>query len=268
MDEAIYPIAKNPNKSLLTAAGVGWCDLQYHCIRKDGYPQPQINYCTEGKGVLVTEGKTTEITKGMSFFLPADVPHEYYALGDVWSLEWVTFSGCGCAALLEQFGLKNAVTAFHEDPSEMERTWQSIYTVLKRNNENASLRADSYMYRFLTEYQISRMKPAGTPSEFSAYKLAEEYISAHLSEEIAMEDIAAAAGVSPQYLCRIFKRKTDMRPFQYINCRRLSYAKQLLTKGNMTVSQVSEAVGYHDTSYFCKLFRAQEGVSPKKFMSS
>ena len=87
MDEAIYPIAKNPNKSLLTAAGVGWCDLQYHCIRKDGYPQPQINYCTEGKGVLVTEGKTTEITKGMSFFLPADVPHEYYALGDVWSLE-------------------------------------------------------------------------------------------------------------------------------------------------------------------------------------
>lgn len=68
MDEAIYPIAKNPNKSLLTAAGVGWCDLQYHCIRKDGYPQPQINYCTEGKGVLVTEGKTTEITKGMSFF--------------------------------------------------------------------------------------------------------------------------------------------------------------------------------------------------------
>ena len=117
MDEAIYPIAKNPNKSLLTAAGVGWCDLQYHCIRKDGYPQPQINYCTEGKGVLVTEGKNTEITKGMSFFLPADVPHEYYALGDVWSLEWVTFSGCGCAALLEQFGLKNAVTAFNEDPS-------------------------------------------------------------------------------------------------------------------------------------------------------
>ena len=48
MDEAIYPKAKNPNKSLLTAAGVGWCDLQYHCIRKDGYPQPQINYCTEG----------------------------------------------------------------------------------------------------------------------------------------------------------------------------------------------------------------------------
>ena len=110
---------------------------------------------------------------------------------------------------------------------------ESIYTILKRNNENASLRADSYMYRFLTEYQISRMKPAGTPSEFSAFKLAEEYISAHLSEEIAMGDIAASAGVSPQYLCRIFKRKTDMRPFQYINCRRLSYAKQLLTKENI-----------------------------------
>ena len=82
------------------------------------------------------------------------------------------------------------------------------------------------------------------------------------------KSLLTAAGVSPQYLCRIFKRKTDMRPFQYINCRRLSYAKQLLTKGNMTVSQVSEAVGYHDASYFCKLFRVQEGVSPKKFMSS
>lgn len=268
MDEAIYPIIKSPNKSPVIAAGIGRCDNQYHCIRKEGYHLPQINFCTGGKGVLIAEGKTTEITKGMSFFLPADIPHEYYAVSEMWSLEWVTFSGTGCLGLLEQLGMTGALTVLHEDNSEMKRAWNGIYTALKRNGENDNLRADSYMHRYLAEYHISRISSCEKGSDSSSFRLAEEYISRHFTEEITMEELAAAAGVSPQYLCRVFKRRTDMRPFQYINCRRLQHAKLLLTRGGMTVSEISAAVGYNDVSYFCKLFREQEGVSPKKFMSS
>ena len=124
------------------------------------------------------------------------------------------------------------------------------------------------MHRYLAEYHISRISSCEKGSDSSSFRLAEEYISRHFTEEITMEELSAAAGVSPQYLCRVFKRRTDMRPFQYINCRRLQHAKLLLTRGGMTVSEISAAVGYNDVSYFCKLFREQEGVSPKKFMSS
>ncbi len=268
MDEAIYPIINNPDRSLLTAAGIGRCDRQYHCVRRDGYPIPQINFCTDGKGILIAGGNTTEITKGMSFFLPADIPHEYYTEGALWSLEWVTFSGICCNGLLEQLEMTEPLTVMHKDSTEMKRAWNGIYSALKRNGKNDTLRADSYMYRYLAEYHISRTSSREKDSDTSAFRLAEEFISSHFTEELTMERLSAAANVSPQYLCRIFKQRTGMRPFQYINCRRLQYAKQLLTRSNMTVSEISHIAGYNDTSYFCKLFKEQEGVSPKKFMSA
>lgn len=268
MDEAIYPIIGKNSANLIIAAGIGWCDDQYHCIRREGYPLPQINLCTGGRGVLITEGKTAVITEGTSFFLPPDIPHEYYSDGGEWSLRWVTFSGTGCSALLEQFGLTHAVVTAHKDTADMERAWQSAYNVLKRSGENDSFRADSYMFRFLTEYHISRMKSEETPSESSAFRLAEEYIAAHFTEDITIGDISAAAGVSPQYLCRIFRRRIDMRPFQYVARRRIQYAKQLLSRGGLSVAAVSQMAGYNDVSYFCQCFRREEGVSPAKFMSS
>ncbi len=266
MDRAIYPIIGKNSGNLIIASGAGSCDYQYHCIRKEGYPHPQINFCISGKGILITEGKIFGITEGMSFYLPPDTAHEYYADGDSWSLKWVTFTGTCCRSLLEQFGMTHALVTVHEDMADLERAWQNVYSVLSRGGENNSFRADSYMYRFLTEYHISRMKAETTPSEFSAFRLAEEFIEAHFTEDITIGDISAAAGVSPQYLCRVFRRRTDMRPFQYINCRRIQHAKQLLAAGSMSVAEISRQAGYNDVSYFCKLFRRQEGVSPKKFM--
>ncbi len=266
MDEAIYPITANTN-SPITANGIGWCDYQYHCVRKEGYPIPQINFCTGGSGVLIADGKTTEITTGMSFFLPQDQPHEYYTTGNQWHLRWVTFSGSGCSHLLEQFGLNNAAVIKHSDSSGIDSAWQEMYNILKRGSENDALLANAVMYRYLTEYYISKINSESTASEQSAFGLASEFISAHFTEEITINDISDAAGVSPQYLCRIFRRRTELRPFQYIALRRIQYAKQLLGRGGMTIAEISRKCGYNDVSYFCKLFKRQEGVSPKKFMS-
>lgn len=266
MDEAIYPVADNGN--LLTASGIGMCDYQYHCIRKEGYPMPQINYCTGGRGILITENKKFIITEGMSFYLPPGTAHEYYADGDCWSLKWVTFSGSGCSAFLEHFGMTNVIVTVHDDISEMEHAWRRIYNVLKRSGNRDTLRADSYMYRYLTEYHISRMRSVDTTEEASVYSDAEKYISAHFTEDLTIDEIARAAGVSPQYLCRVFRNKAGMRPFQYVTSCRIQYAKQLLSHGKYSVAKISEMVGYKDVSYFCKLFRNLEGISPKKFMTS
>lgn len=54
---------------------------------------------------------------------------------------------------------------------------------------------------------------------------------------------------------------------EYITKRKISKAKELLKTKNLSVIQVSLAVGYDDVSYFIRIFKKQTGMTPKKYQS-
>jgi len=45
----------------------------------------------------------------------------------------------------------------------------------------------------------------------------------------------------------------------------LEKAKSLLLKSELSVTDIAYEVGYESPSYFTKIFRIQNGVSPRKF---
>ncbi|MBQ5311418.1 MAG: AraC family transcriptional regulator [Oscillospiraceae bacterium] len=264
MGEAFYPVIKG--RGPVTAAGIGTTDEQYHAVRRNGYPDHQINLCIQGDGMLIVDGREHHISAGMSFFLPKNVPHEYYALHQPWTLRWVTFAGSGCDALLESLDMTSALTVVHKDISGIEAAYGGIYRHIKKNSEYDALRAAAYMYRYLTEYHISMKMGLETSSGTGAVSKAEKYISEHFAEDISLADISEYAGVSEQYLCRVFRSRMKMSPFAYVNSVRISNAKKLLAEG-VAVNRTAELSGFGDASYFCKVFREHEGVSPGKFLS-
>ena len=52
---------------------------------------------------------------------------------------------------------------------------------------------------------------------------------------------------------------------EYLNCRRLDRAKELLCQGNMTVSAIGEKVGFGDTGTFIRVFRRKEKMTPLQY---
>ncbi|MBQ5316757.1 MAG: AraC family transcriptional regulator [Oscillospiraceae bacterium] len=263
MGESIYPVIKGI--SPVTAAGIGVTDDQYNCVRRNGYPDHQINLCIRGEGVLKVDGREYRITEGMSFFLAKNVPHEYYGTDKPWTLKWVTFTGFSCDIFLAKLGLQNHAVVTHKDISGLEAAYSGIYGHLKKNGEYDALLADSYVFRYLAEYHISMKKSLETPSGSAAVSRAMRYISEHFSEDMSLSEISDFAGVSEQYLCRVFKRRTGMTPFDYVTGVRISCAKELLA-GGTPIKRTAELSGFNDTSYFCKVFKAHEGVSPGKFL--
>ena len=264
MGEVIYPVIKS--RSPVAATGIGITDDQYHCIRRSGYPEHQINLCICGEGILRADGREYTISEGMSFFLARNVPHEYYGINTPWTLKWVTFSGSGCDELITELGLGSHAVVTHKDISGIEAAYSGIFSHLSRNGEFDALLADSWIFRYLAEYHISMKKSLETDSESAAVSRAVEYISQHYSGDISLADIAAYAGVSEQYLCRVFRRRTGMTPFGYVTGIRISRARELLAEGT-PINRTAELSGFKDTSYFCKVFKAREGVSPGKFLS-
>ena len=57
-----------------------------------------------------------------------------------------------------------------------------------------------------------------------------------------------------------------MRPIEYITHLRVERAKAYLVEDpNMSITEVSVAVGYASPSYFSKVFKQYEGISPSEY---
>ncbi len=92
-----------------------------------------------------------------------------------------------------------------------------------------------------------------------------DYIRAHYQENIGRNEIAAEFFLAPEYLARMYKKKTGVFLKDYINEYRMEQAKNLLRANDVRVSDVAQAVGYDNFSYFSTLFKRYTGRTPNEF---
>ncbi len=92
-----------------------------------------------------------------------------------------------------------------------------------------------------------------------------DYIKAHLSERISLDQAAAQVYLSKSYFCRILKSELGCTFTEYVNRLRIERSKQLLKRSAMSVAEIAFAVGFEDQSYFTRIFKKQVGISPGKF---
>ena len=94
---------------------------------------------------------------------------------------------------------------------------------------------------------------------------AKHYLSDHLTQEIRMEDVAAAVGVSPYHLSRLFKALTGMTMREYLTRERIETARQLLAASDRSIPQIGSLLRFCDQSYFTKVFRNLTGQTPRQY---
>jgi AraC family transcriptional activator of pobA len=76
---------------------------------------------------------------------------------------------------------------------------------------------------------------------------------------------AASLGVSVSRLRLACRTQGCGAPLDLLNARRMLEAKRALLYGAASVGEIAHALGYEDVSYFVRLFRQMEGVSPSRF---
>lgn len=92
----------------------------------------------------------------------------------------------------------------------------------------------------------------------------EEYVEAHLSEDLSLRQIATVAGYSPYHLHRSFKESTGYRLHEYVTQVRLERARQLLVATKMTVLEIALETGFSDQSHLSRQFRSHWQVTPSQ----
>ena len=92
-----------------------------------------------------------------------------------------------------------------------------------------------------------------------------EAIEQRYHEPISLADVAADLSLTAGHLTTVVRRKTGRTVQQWIAQRRMQQARVLLTETDLTVNAISRRVGYPDTSYFIKRFRAEHAVTPTQW---
>jgi len=101
----------------------------------------------------------------------------------------------------------------------------------------------------------------------SAPRMAEkvrQWIDTHYTEPISLSSASTMAGISENYLSKIFAREVGETFIQYVTRRRIERAIQLMKSG-MKIYEISEKVGYPNQGHFTKVFKRVMGQSPAEY---
>jgi YesN/AraC family two-component response regulator len=99
-------------------------------------------------------------------------------------------------------------------------------------------------------------------------QVTKEYLEAHYTEDITLEDVAAQVNVSPQYFSKLIKKNTGFNFIDWLSMMRVRKAKELLNNSSLTVKEVCYMVGYKDPNYFSRIFKKRVGITPSEYIKN
>lgn len=106
----------------------------------------------------------------------------------------------------------------------------------------------------------------------TAHDRGEEYVAGflqlleqHFREHWPIERYAARLGISAPHLNALCRRLCHQSALQVINQRLALEAKRCLIYTSMTVSEVSDSLGFTEPAYFSRFFKRHAGLPPREF---
>lgn len=94
------------------------------------------------------------------------------------------------------------------------------------------------------------------------------YIRNHLDESFNMDILASEVGYSKNYLGTLFKREVGITPGQFALDRKLKQAEIWLSESEMSIQDISHALGFESVSYFGQKFRQRCQCTPSEYRST
>jgi AraC family transcriptional regulator len=112
-------------------------------------------------------------------------------------------------------------------------------------------------------YEVEGALPA--PIVQGLQHVGREWATHRTLTSYSLPELAEAAGVTPEHLCRLYANAVGVGPVATMRLLRLKRAAVLLTQTNMSVIEIAHATGFASEFHFSRTFKATAGLSPSSF---
>ncbi|MBQ9974224.1 MAG: helix-turn-helix domain-containing protein [Oscillospiraceae bacterium] len=244
--------------------GVDWAQAPVE--RPDGFPHYHYLFCQQGKGVFRVCGRDHVLQPGQGILIAPRLAHSYYGVTDNWTTAFATFCGSISGGIRSIAGGRDVVLTPAEEG-------QAILSVMRAGMElihqPGSIREQSLCCYGLLLHMTDGLRHRDVERE----PLYIQYVAPVVKEietnfhtRLTVEELSERVFVSPQYLTRLFRRFLGCGTYEYINARRMDYARQLLLdQPHLPIWKVAQDCGFDNASHFISLFKRSAGLTPAHF---
>ena len=155
-----------------------------------------------------------------------------------------------------------------EGGAEAETVMVLLDTFNEKINECQRMEEFFFHMKNLVMVFLNRSAPLEDKRHNGLVGEARSFILEHYSQSIKIDDVAAQLFISPSHLSRLFRQELNCTVNDYITRVRVEQAVELMKKPELSVAQVSQAVGFQSQSYFAKVFAKYIGVAPLVYRNS
>jgi AraC-like DNA-binding protein len=240
------------------------------CYARHSHEHFSIGAITAGRSTYVHEQSAFEVSAGTVVLMnPGDV-HACNPIDDQpWSYLMLYVETPWLTDLQHQLGFAQdqayrRFTVTHLHDASLFAGLKGLYEVLVDDQQDV-LHKHSAAVEFFTDVQ-QRLNPADQPLREPNFKLerAADYIRDNCTQMLKLEDICAAAQLSPSYLIRAFKQHYGMTPHAFLLNRRIQFARDRLRSGQL-IADVALEAGFADQAHFQRVFKQHLAATPGQY---
>lgn len=139
-----------------------------------------------------------------------------------------------------------------------------LYGVLIDEGLSTQDKQDAATAFFTLALQTLEVAPQPHSEAHDKLQRAAAFMQDHCAQALKIDDICAAAELSPSYLIRAFKKLYGMTPHAFLLNQRVQLARLLLKRGE-PLAEVALASGFADQAHFQRAFKQLLAATPGQY---
>lgn len=253
---------------------IGWDHVRTTSYRWHGQRRgggfAVFQYTLSGRGMLCDGDKLYTLTKDTGFFTVVPGDHEYYLPDDSdgWEFLYVVVAGRDALNHWTELARAFGPVVSLRDQQEPVRLLSALYADIYHQPQLDKFTISARLYEWLMAlHRLAEGRDVVRGSEElpESIRAAVKLIKSGYRQDLSVDELAAAAGLTKYHFCRQFLKKTGLKPTQYLRKVRVEQGAWLLRHTDRTVDSIARETGFEYTNYFIKVFRSFVGATPQEY---
>ena len=237
--------------------GVSYPDPNYK-ISRENHALFTFEYVIEGKGEMVLNGEKIAINKGDTYVILKGESLTYRSIPSApMKKYWINFDCDYASQMLKAHGVTTGV--YKVDTLSL---FEDLITASKSDKPFNELYYDIESSVNAIILKVGLSVKLEQNSEAQTVK---EMLLSSVFKRVTLKEIADKVNMSESNLIRVFKKRFNLTPYEFLLNAKIDGAKLLLSTTNMQIKEIADKVCITDEHYFSTVFLRKTGLRPTAY---
>ena len=229
-----------------------------------------VHFVISGKGRYTVNDTTHHLGAGDFFLIRPNELINYEAdVEDPWEYYWIGFSGNKVKEILQTNGMGVKDYIGQVDTKEELREKFESFIQSDFFDDSQKLANQAYFYDIFSFFKIHNEGVEMEVRVSQRTKYSEAFLlyveNNYYREDLTIEEIAKSMYLHPSYFSQVIKEELGLNALKYLNLYRMNKASQLLKTTELSIEEISSAVGYENRHSFSRAFKNRFHSSPTEY---